>query len=439
MIPEYATASVPYLGRLHVVPGLLSRKRKGKQSGDDRSYAAAWHWYLRGHIVSEHQRRIITAFLAINSATSSTDIGEDFKDDLPKGVPESYDTSRAASSLHSLVKRMSEQSGETKRSAAGQEQEEESRSLRTALNLGEQLWGLQEDGWQLGPTPLLGVVQATGESNEEGVAQRQKPGSSGPPAAIRLHPYMGYKPARRRAWFQALKASEAPPNAEQLQFLEAMADRFHCEAAEATSVVKGEAGSDPINVAVLAPPGTGKTYCILQLIKFMEDVLQWTAGVEFQTVASQNRMGMRVGGTTMHHWGEVPIDIQKPGMSEKKRSKTTGATDMYTKCEVLRVLLIDEISTASLQVLGCMESNMRRARSGLAWSTDSNGEPRDWGGVNLGIFGDWLQLPAVAAKSIFRNPFLKDYTETEKYILGMFWGLSEYQHPYQSKLPFRAH
>ena len=219
---------------------------------------------------------------------------------------------------------------------------------------------------------------------------------------------MGYKPAMRRQWFEALKRCERPPNAEQLGFLEAMADRFHREAAEATEVLKGEAGSDPISVGVLAPPGTGKTYCILQLINYMEEVLQWTPGIEFQAVASQNRMGMRVGGTTMHHWGEVPIDMQKMSQSGKKRSKSTGATDMYTKCQVLRMLLIDEISTAALQVLGVMESNMRRGRSGLAWSTDASGEPRDWGGVNLGIFGDWLQLPPVAAKSIFRNPFLKD-------------------------------
>ena len=64
---------------------------------------------------------------------------------------------------------------------------------------------------------------------------------------------------------------------------------------------------------------------------------------------------MRVGGSTLHHRGEVPIDVQKVSDSEKKRSKTTGATDMYTKCEVLRMLLIDEIRTASLQLLGTME------------------------------------------------------------------------------------
>ena len=106
---------------------------------------------------------------------------------------------------------------------------------------------------------------------------------------------------------------------------------------------------------MIAPPGTGKTFCINLLVAYMQEVLGWTPGIEFQTVASQNRMAMRVGGNTMHHWGEVPIDLQKACDHDGKRAHTTGATDMYTKCEVLRILLIDEISTASLHVLGTME------------------------------------------------------------------------------------
>lgn len=79
----------------------------------------------------------------------------------------------------------------------------------------------------------------------------------------------------------------------------------------------------------------------------MEEALCWTSGVEFQTVASQSRMAMRVGGATLHHWGEVPVDMQKIGDTEPRRSKKTGATDMFAKCNELRVLLIDEISTYS--------------------------------------------------------------------------------------------
>ena len=263
MVPQYATPHVPYLGRLHIVPDGVGRKRKGKQSGDDRSYAAAWRWYLRGNILSDHQRRIISAFMALNSATSSTDRGEDFSDELPKGTPESYDTARAASSVHALVKRMSAGTAGRKGDVSKEDTAEGGRSQQTALQLGEELWGLQGSRWQLGDDPLRGVELEDPTANAATGEKVRKPETSGMPVALRLHPYVGYTAARRRVWFRALQRSERPPNAEQLHFLESMADRLHSEAAEAAEVLKGGAGSCPVNTAVLAPPGTGKTYCIL--------------------------------------------------------------------------------------------------------------------------------------------------------------------------------
>ena len=76
LLHQYATDAVPCLARLQKVPGAVGRRRTGKQSNDDRSYAAAWRWFLRGNVLSEHQRRIITAFLALNCATSTTDLGD---------------------------------------------------------------------------------------------------------------------------------------------------------------------------------------------------------------------------------------------------------------------------------------------------------------------------------------------------------------------------
>ena len=105
-----------------------------------------------------------------------------------------------------------------------------------------------------------------------------------------------------------------------------------------------------------------------------------------------------------------PGTIDSEGMSHReiKRSKTTGGSEMYNKCASLRWLIVDEVSTASLYVLGIVQKDLHKAKETSDLAEDEDGVTRDWGGVNLGIFGDWLQLPAVAAKSIFRNPFLKD-------------------------------
>ena len=65
------------------------------------------------------------------------------------------------------------------------------------------------------------------------------------------------------------------------------------------------------------------------------------------------------------------------------------------------------------------------AKQGCDYAADRQGYARDWGGVNLIVGGDWLQLPPVLAKSIFRNPFLKEYTAVEHRILDMFWNLGD--------------
>ena len=98
---------------------------------------------------------------------------------------------------------------------------------------------------------------------------------------------------------------------------------------------------------------------------------------------------------------------------------------MYNKAAGKRWLIVDEISTAASYVSGVMEKNVRKARQGTEFSMDAAGEERDWGGVNLIVGGDWLQLPPVRAKSIFRNPFLKGYVSVERHILNMFWPLED--------------
>ena len=65
--------------------------------------------------------------------------------------------------------------------------------------------------------------------------------------------------------------------------------------------------------------------------RYFREVLDWTDGVEFQCVASQNRMCGRIDGATLHSWGEVPIDVAKIGANAKKKSKQTGAAEMYNK------------------------------------------------------------------------------------------------------------
>ena len=72
-----------------------------------------------------------------------------------------------------------------------------------------------------------------------------------------------------------------------------------------------------------------------------------------------------------------------------------------------------------------LEKHTRIAREGLPFAADASGVCYAWGGVNLIVGGDWLQLPAVCAKSIFRNPYEKDYESLERRIINMFWNIDD--------------
>ena len=117
-------------------------------------------------------------------------------------------------------------------------------------------------------------------------------------------------------------------------------------------------------------------------------------------------------------------DIQQAQMRKQKQDVST----MYTKCECLEFILIDEGSSASCENLGVLESNVRGAtreapetykirpavrRGGVA-------EVRPWGGKNLLFFVDWWQLPPIMQTPIFANPFSQSQHHVSR-IMDMFW------------------
>ena len=122
--------------------------------------------------------------------------------------------------------------------------------------------------------------------------------------------------AKQDKWFQELgdpSVTEEVPNAGQVAFLRTIADRCAAEAllySQEGGLRHSHATSEPIHVALLAPPGTGKTFSIKAVCRYFREVLKWTDGVEFQCVASQNRMSGRIDGVTLHTWGQVPIDSE---------------------------------------------------------------------------------------------------------------------------------
>ena len=131
--------------------------------------------------------------------------------------------------------------------------------------------------------------------------------------------------------------------------MQAVMSRCSREAREIGKIHSQESTPSPSSIALLAPPGTGKSQCIKWTTRFFDECLHWTEGVHYQCLASQNRMAALIGGTTLHSWGEVPVDTENSKFKDKKKSKD-GHSEMFMKCVSLRWILIDEISTSALWV-----------------------------------------------------------------------------------------
>ena len=129
--------------------------------------------------------------------------------------------------------------------------------------------------------------------------------------AIKEHVYTHLSVKSADAWFRRIQAEELKPNAEQLAYLHDIRDRCAIESQELKAGIgrkKQAPRSEPYRKCLLGPPGTGKSECIRWTRRFFEEVLGWEQGVQFQLVAPQHTMALLIGGTTVHSWGQVPIN-----------------------------------------------------------------------------------------------------------------------------------
>ena len=110
-------------------------------------------------------------------------------------------------------------------------------------------------------------------------------------------------------------------------------------------------------------------------------------------------MAALINGQNIHHWSGTPA---------QDKEGTSGTRDdhkLSIKCQVLRFLLIDELSMVSAQLLRALEAVVRkvmRVRSGYKRRLD--GSDRAFGGVNVLMFVDLWQQRLVAGSATFSNP-----------------------------------
>ena len=375
-------------------------------------------------MVSEQATQYIRNFL---SACVAYVVVDDDDDDSPPGkgdkaiIPASIPMS--VNQIHEAIKNMvrpgDEGDGATKLSS----------KILQSLQLGAKLWGAAQQGSATrGPVDKTWVRQA---STDDAAAMAEDSNLPQPPHKGHVALYQRMSVVAFERWQKKLRAEgerkAKVPTPDQWRVIEFIHDRCMAEQREWNSESQKKSIEEPLRLMIHGLPGAGKSQVIHWVRSFFEEVLGWKHGREFVCIASMNTMAALIGGLTIHAFGEVPFDEVQGMKKRTQQREQPGVNSMYSKCENLRWILIDEGSSASCENLSWTETGVRNATRHAAETYKvrpkkggCTTEERPWGGLNILFFTDWWQLGPVRQTAISSNPFLCNSGPNQR-IHNMFW------------------
>ena len=197
---------------------------------------------------------------------------------------------------------------------------------------------------------------------------------------------------------------------------------------------------EPLFDLIHGIPGAGKSKVIAWICELFTDVLGWTGGNQFICLAVQNTMAANIGGSTIHHWGNVPFRDEKGKETGRRTGGKRDTSVLFNRCLNLRWILIDEISMVSAELLSELQYLVRKAvRKPGTYKVRLDKSIRPFGGVNTLLFGDWWQLRPVRATSLFDHPS-KVSSDLAHEGLLLLWGQNRdsVQRLWELKQPMRC-
>ena len=398
-----------------------------------RSYALAWQKYVAGGVVSFLSKRYITNLMAATAARVAEDPlgGDDETDDEPFHLPQGHAGSLAL--IEQTLRGIAASSSEDGEKGCG-------RYAQVVL-LGRSLWasdplttaekvGLQEVFFDDDAFPPLKDMEKAIRKATKDEAERPMPflDTTKPETILCLQ---NARDAFQN-WFDTLAREEERPNLEQMQVLHSVRDRIlqELELDNATPYMKqfrrtrkqNDPNAEAYRGCIHGYPGTGKSRVILWLRRMFLEALKWEHGVQFVCVAFQNRVAYQMGGSTLHTAGEVPV-----GGVHQDRKLAHGDIDLlFTKNQALRWILIDEVYMIPDDLLGHFAAHFADAAVNSIYKIRADGTAQPFGGYNLIMFGDMLQLPPIPnTAALFLPPGRAKKSELANSMLHLFWGDDE--------------
>ena len=171
---------------------------------------------------------------------------------------------------------------------------------------------------------------------------------------------------------------------------------------------------DPLGLLVMGCAGSGKSATLLWVKKLLEEKQQEDPDFAFKAVSYTGMAAFNVNSETIH--SAFHINPYAKTHRERMESLVKAARDPDTAryFSKVRFLLIDEISTCGLIMMGYINKFLQLTHSG--------NEDKPFGGLSFCFFGDPFQIGSVADYSPWQplNPRLREsYGIIQDYYFGI--------------------
>jgi len=131
------------------------------------------------------------------------------------------------------------------------------------------------------------------------------------------------------------------------------------------------------NICLTGPAGTGKSFCVNLLFKFLNEMQ-----IFYGKTATTGVAALNISGVTIHSWSGMGL-ADENGMA--LLDKVSSNYKASGRIKSAKVLVVDEISMAKSDLLDKLDISCQYIRN--------NGKP--FGGIQVIFVGDFLQLPPV--------------------------------------------
>ncbi|CAN0124566.1 unnamed protein product, partial [Scytosiphon promiscuus] len=154
--------------------------------------------------------------------------------------------------------------------------------------------------------------------------------------------------------------------------------------------------AEPLRMVLTGTAGTGKTVVINEMVRLLGEH-------RFKLLAPTGCAACGIGGQTIHSGSKIPVKKKSSPNADGSEMSNNAKNDLQRRMAGVDYILVDEMSMVGQDLLGLMSIRGRQAVQGRPIEGDDDRHLGMFGGLNVILVGDPMQLPPVGASPMWSD------------------------------------